>query len=62
MKIYTKSSVGDFSCFSENNEIHFITITPPKEGSIYNSTIYIPKGSTTAYFAKFGSSNKYIEE
>lgn len=45
------------------NEFHFESPTPPEmEYKPKNCTIYIPKGSTTAYFAKFGETNKYIEE
>lgn len=45
------------------NEFHFESPTPPEmEHNPKNCTIYIPKGSTTAYFAKFGETNKYIEE
>lgn len=45
------------------NEFHFESPTPPEmEHNPKNCTIYIPKGSTTAYFAKFGATNKYIEE
>lgn len=45
------------------NEYHFESPTPPEmEYKPQNCTIYIPKGSTTAYFAKFGETNKYIEE
>ena len=49
-----------YSCFSE---YHFKSLVPPS-GDILpkNCTIYVPKGCTTAYFAKYGSSNKYIEE
>ena len=44
-------------------EFHFESPTPPEmEYKLNNCTIYIPKGSTTAYFAKFGETNKYIEE
>ena len=44
-------------------EFHFESPTPPEmEYKPKNCTIYIPKGSTTAYFAKFGETNKYIEE
>ena len=41
-------------------------MTPPKADDytdkIQNSTVYVPKGSTTAYYSAFGSTNKYIEE
>ena len=41
---------------------HFYSKTAPKGESIRNCTIYIPKGCTTSYFAKYGETNKYIEE
>lgn len=45
------------------NGFHFESPTPPEmEHKPKNCTIYIPKGSTTAYFAEFGETNKYIEE
>jgi len=52
---------------TKNITLHFASSTPPEFkdfGNVYieNCTIYIPKGSTTAYYAKYGSSNKYIEE
>lgn len=45
-------------------EIHFASQVPPemKDSYIRNAKIYIPKGSTTAYYAKYGASNTYIEE
>ena len=49
--------------YSYFSEYHFKSQVPPS-GDILpqNCTIYVPKGCTTAYFAKYGSSNKYIEE
>lgn len=47
-----------------NNTYHFKSMTPPRftEVEIRNSTVYVPKGSTTAYYAAYGNTNKYIEE
>ena len=45
--------------------VHFASPTPPRYNTykiIDNSTIYVPKGSMTAYYSAFGNSNKYIEE
>ena len=45
--------------------VHFASPTPPKYDTYKfesNSTFYIPKGSTTAYYAAFGNTYKYIEE
>lgn len=64
-KIYIPSDVKVIrEWYSRNcDEYHFESPTPPDmEFKPQNSTIYIPKGSTTAYFAKFGETNKYIEE
>ena len=47
-----------------NNSYHFKSMTPPRftEVEIRNSTVYVPKGSTTAYYAAYGNTNKYVEE
>lgn len=47
-----------------NNTYHFKSMTPPRftEVEIRNSTVYVPKGSTTAYYAAYGNTNKYVEE
>ena len=45
-----------------NMSLHFRHSTPPSLNSVSETTIYIPKGATTAYYAKFGKNNKYIEE
>lgn len=42
--------------------LHFKNPNPPCKRNIKNNTIYVPKGSSTAYFTAFGSQNKYIEE
>lgn len=42
--------------------LHFKNPNPPIKRNIENNTIYVPKGSSTAYFGAFGSQNKYIEE
>jgi len=47
---------------ADNQELHFSNPVPPQNGTIKNCTIYCPKDSKTAYFAKFGESNRYIEE
>lgn len=61
-RIYVPSNATSLSS-SRFNEYHFESSTPPEmEFKPQNCTIYIPKGSTTAYFAKFGETNKYIEE
>jgi len=61
-RLYVPSKVTSLRC-SNFNEYHFESSTPPEmEFKPQNCTIYIPKGSTTAYFAKFGETNKYIEE
>lgn len=43
------------------NNIHFKSATPP-QFNCSQCTLYIPKGATTAYYAKFGSGCRYIEE
>lgn len=47
-----------------NNTYHFKSMTPPRftEGEIRNATVYVPKGATTAYYAAYGNTNKYVEE
>lgn len=45
-----------------NMSLHFRHSTPPSLNSVSETTFYIPKGATTAYYAKFGKNNKYIEE
>ena len=55
------------SSFYKNSTLHFKSMTPPKANEyeysmIRNSTVYVPKGSTTAYYSAFGNTNKYIEE
>ena len=45
--------------------IHFASPTPPRYDTYKipeNSTVYVPKGSMTAYYSAYGNSNKYIEE
>jgi hypothetical protein len=45
--------------------IHFVSPTPPRYDTYKipeNSTVYVPKGSMTAYYSAYGNSNKYIEE
>lgn len=55
---YRATSLGKF--------IHFKSATPPMFSFEKNfeegQTLYIPKGSMTAYYAHFGSSCKYVEE
>ena len=45
-----------------NTYLHFRQSTPPNLDNPTGTTFYIPKGTTTAYYAKFGKNNKYIEE
>lgn len=45
-----------------NMSLHFRQSTPPSLNGTTETTFYIPKGATTAYYAKFGKNNKYIEE
>ena len=45
-----------------NTNLHFRQDTPPNLDNPTGTTFYIPKGATTAYYAKFGKNNKYIEE
>lgn len=47
-----------------NSTYHFKSMTPPRftEGAIRNATVYVPKGTTTAYYAAYGNTNKYVEE
>ena len=46
-----------------NMSLHFRQSTPPSlNNGTTETTFYIPKGATTAYYAKFGKNNKYIEE
>ena len=45
-----------------NTYLHFRQATPPNLHNPTGTTFYIPKGATTAYYAKFGNNNKYIEE
>lgn len=45
-----------------NTYLHFRQATPPNLDNPTGTTFYIPKGTTTAYYAKFGKNNKYIEE
>ena len=45
-----------------NTYLHFRQSTPPNLYNPTGTTFYIPKGATTAYYAKFGNNNKYIEE
>ena len=67
MTVYFPASITYFrSSFRKNSTIHFKSMTPPKADDytykIQNSNVYVPKGSTTAYYSAFGSTNKYIEE
>lgn len=44
-------------------EVHFASSIPPSvKYPLNNITIYVPKGCTTAYYAKFGETNHYLEE
>lgn len=45
-----------------NTNLHFRQATPPNLDNPTGTTFYIPNGATTAYYAKFGKNNKYIEE
>lgn len=50
----------------KNRKYHLKNLTPPAysryHGEPKGDTFYIPKGSTTSYYTKYGSSNTYIEE
>lgn len=64
--LYVPASVTRVNYICNISEVHCISPNPPamnnKGGSVKDITFYIPKGSTTAYYAAFGSSNNYIEE
>jgi hypothetical protein len=66
MTIYVPSSVKMIDVeANEPSTVHFASPTPPRYDTykfVSNSTFYIPKGSTTAYYAAFGNTYKYIEE
>lgn len=64
-RIYVPANVVKLDArFYTNVEIHFKSNTPPKQGDskLNGCTVYVPKGCTTAYYAEYGNSNKYIEE
>lgn len=42
--------------------IHFASPTPPSSGFCRADVMYIPKGSITSYYTKYGDKVKYIEE
>lgn len=42
--------------------IHFSSPTPPANGYCRADEMYVPKGSITAYYSKYGDKVKYIEE
>lgn len=67
MTFFVPATVKTLNFGGNSNDgsiFHFSSSTPPdiSYSSLRNCTLYIPKGSTTAYYAKYGSSNKYIEE
>lgn len=45
-----------------NSTLHFTTKTPPKAKSVMKCTIYVPSGSETTYYMKYGDTNTYIGE
>jgi len=59
-KVYFTNMIS--SVFATGQELHFTNPVPPEKGSAKNCVIYCPKDSKTAYYSKFGNSNKYIEE
>lgn len=67
MTFYVPASVKVLQInLKKSATLHFASPTPPKMGfygtGFNNCTFYIPKGSTTAYYAAYGSTNNYIEE
>lgn len=66
MTIYVPASVNTIDAeIIVPSTVHFASPTPPRYGTYKfesNSTFYVPKGSTTAYYSAFGNSYKYIEE
>ena len=60
---FSDTEVSFLHCFLfYNMSLHFRQSTPPSLNGTTETTFYIPKGATTAYYAKFGKNNKYIEE
>lgn len=59
VKVYFTDMISDVSATGQ--ELHFTNPVPPT-GYAKNCVIYCPKDSKTAYYSKFGASNKYIEE
>lgn len=66
MTIYVPASVKMIDAeIIVPSTVHFASPTPPRYDTYKfesNSTFYVPKGSTTAYYSAFGNSYKYIEE
>ena len=59
VKVYFTDMISDVSATGQ--ELHFTNPVPPT-GDAKNCVIYCPKDSKTAYYSRFGASNKYIEE
>lgn len=59
VKVYFTDMISDVSATGQ--ELHFTNPVPPT-GYAKNCVIYCPKDSKTAYYSRFGASNKYIEE
>lgn len=59
---FSDTEVHFHSISLSNTYLHFRQATPPNLDYPKGTTFYIPKGATTAYYAKFGKNNKYIEE
>lgn len=65
MTLYVPAELEQLGGKFDDCYLYFQTKEPPKIDShsfVKNSTIYIPKGSTTAYYTVLGDSNKYVEE
>ena len=65
MSIYVPKALQEFGGEINDCYLYFQTTEPPKidpHSFVKNSTIYIPKGATTAYYTLLGDTNNYIEE
>ena len=59
--IYFPVSLTQMSGAMKNGIALFASHNPPKEGGIFNSTIFCPRGAKTKYYNRFGDSNLYME-
>lgn len=65
MTIYVPAELKQLGGKIDDCFLYFQTNEPPKidlHSFVKNSTIYIPKGATTAYYTVLGDSNKYVEK